>query len=441
MRIILAILITKISHFLLALIGKGSSKPGELALMIYPEILKEIRYPKRIVAVTGTTGKTSTTMMLNKIINESGMTVGHNLKGSNLIQGIATTILNNSDIFGNFKRDILLLEVDERYAKLVFDYFSPTDFMVTNLSRDQLVRNIHHEYVYEDVKKVINDEMTLYLNVDNPLCNKFSIDHKGQVKYVGVNKNELSTMESTEVLDIAYCPSCGEALTFESFNYGNLSDYKCKSCEFKRYQPHYAVTDINLYGGEITVNREVKLPLINKAFYNIYNIVNAYAIANSLGINDETIIKALNSKGTQERRFDEFEVNGRKGVMLLSKNETPISYNQSIRYVKGLEGKKTVLLGFDNVSGRYKEKDLSWLYDIDFEELNSDDISNIVCIGRFANNIAVRLKYSGISESKIIIEPQMRNIKSTLKETVGYICAVLYFDTYQSFSKVIGGEK
>jgi len=248
-------------------------------------------------------------------------------------------------------------------------------------------------------------------------------------------------MESTEVLDIAYCPSCGEALTFESFNYGNLSDYKCKSCEFKRYQPHYAVTDINLYGGEITVNREVKLPLINKAFYNIYNIVNAYAIANSLGINDETIIKALNSKGTQERRFDEFEVNGRKGVMLLSKNETPISYNQSIRYVKGLEGKKTVLLGFDNVSGRYKEKDLSWLYDIDFEELNSDDISNIVCIGRFANNIAVRLKYSGISESKIIIEPQMGNIKSTLKETVGYICAVLYFDTYQSFSKVIGGEK
>ncbi len=438
MRKIIAILLTKILSFGLGLIGKGSAKPGEVALMIYPDILKKIKMPEKIIAVTGTTGKTSTTMMLNKIFDEAGIEIAHNLKGSNLIEGITTTILNNSTITGKFKKDVLLLEVDERYAKLVFKYFSPSDLLVTNLSRDQLIRNTHHEFVFEDVKKVLNENTRLYLNVDDPLTNKFSLFHEGEIVNLGVSVDQRKTKKTDEVIDVNYCPKCGSKLKFKSFNYSNLGDYKCSECDFKRYKPDYQVTD---EGKDFIIINNVKLPLVNTAFYNIYNILFAYSIANKYQIKDKVIKTALSKKGVQSRRLDTFKVLDREGILLLSKNETPISYNQSLRSVSEIEGKKTVLLGFNNISGRYKEKDISWLYDINFESLNTDEIEDIICIGRFGANIALRLKYAGIDERKIIIEPNMNDIEKTINRTEGYLCAVLYFDTFKEFKQVVGGVK
>jgi UDP-N-acetylmuramyl tripeptide synthase len=437
MRKIVAILITKLLHFGLGLIGKGSAKPGEIGLKIYRDVLGEIKLPKKIIAVTGTTGKTSTTMMLNTIFSEAGVSIAHNLKGSNLLEGITTTILCNSTLTGKFKKDVLLLEVDERYAKLVFKYFKPTDLLVTNLSRDQLIRNTHQEFVFEDVKKILDPSTTLYLNVDDPLTNKFSLFHKGKIVNLGVNVDALKSKKTNEVLDMNYCPKCGSKIDFDSFNYSNLGNYACSKCDFMRYKPDYEVTEIK--EDHLLLNG-LALPFINKAFYNIYNILFAYTLASTTGVKDEIIAKALKSKGVQSRRLDTFKFNHRDGLLLLSKNETPISYNQSIRSVNDITGEKTVLLGFNNVSGRYNEKDLSWMYDINFEGLNDDSITSIICIGRFASNIALRLKYAGIDQSKIAVQPEMSKIKESLTVTNGFICAVLYFDTYQEFKKIIGGE-
>jgi len=432
----LAIFVTKVLHKGLSMIGKGSAKPGEIGLKIYRDVLKDIKLPERIIAVTGTTGKTSTTMMLNRILSDANISIAHNLKGSNLLEGITTTILVNSTLTGKFKKDILLLEVDERYAKLVFKYFKPSDMLVTNLSRDQLIRNTHQEYVFEDLKKVLDPKMTLYLNVDDPLTNKFSLFHDGGIVNLGVSIAKLKTDSTPEVIDVNYCPKCGSKLDFGSFNYSNLGDYKCSKCDFERYTPDVEVTKAT---DESIWCNGVELPFINKSFYNIYNLLFAYSLANAIGVSDESIVTSLAKEGVQSRRLNTFEFDGREGVLLLSKNETPISYNQSIRAVSEIIGSKTVVLGFNNISGRYNQKDISWLYDINFEGLNAHDIKDIVCVGRFATNIALRLKYAGIDEEKIVVEKSMANIKSILKETTGYICGVLYFDTYEEFKKIIGG--
>lgn len=436
MKKMLAILVTKLLHRGLSLIGKGSAKPGEIGLKIYRDVLQDITLPERIIAVTGTTGKTSTTMMLNKILSDADISIAHNLKGSNLLEGITTTILVNSTLSGKFKKDVLLLEVDERYAKLVFKYFKPSDMLITNLSRDQLIRNTHQEYVFEDLKKVLDPKTTLYLNVDDPLTNKFSLFHEGGIVNLGVSVDELKSGSTNEVIDVNFCPKCGSKLTFESFNYSNLGDYHCNQCDFKRYTPDLEVTKVT--EDHIYCN-EVKLPFINKSFYNIYNLLFAYSLAHALGITDQKIAASLGKEGVQSRRLNTFTFEDREGILLLSKNETPISYNQSIRAVSEISGNKTIVLGFNNISGRYNQKDISWLYDINFEGLNAHDVKDIICVGRFASNIALRLKYAGIDEDKIIVEKSMSNIKTTLKQTTGYICGVLYFDTYEEFKKIIGG--
>lgn len=66
---------------------------------------------------------------------------------------------------------------------------------------------------------------------------------------------------------------------------------------------------------------------------------------------------------------------------MLSKNETPLSYNQSIEYIKEDKQIKTVGIGFTRISGRYDLKDLSWLYDINFELLNDKSIDKFILIG------------------------------------------------------------
>ena len=65
-------------------------------------------------------------------------------------------------------KDVLVLEVDERYTKHVLKYVIPKYYVVTNLYRDQLTRNGHPEYIYSIISQGIKEEMHLVLNTDDP---------------------------------------------------------------------------------------------------------------------------------------------------------------------------------------------------------------------------------------------------------------------------------
>jgi len=114
--------------------------------------------------------------------------------------------------------------------------------------------------------------------------------------------------------------------------------------------------------------------------------------------------------------------------MLESKNENNLSYFQSIDYINNFSGKKSIILGFDNVSRRYKHNDLSWLYDVDFEHLNIKDIDTIYCIGRFRYDVAARLVNAGISEKKLVLVEDIHSINNLLKKSKGTIFTMVCFD-------------
>lgn len=422
----LKLIICKMIQNILKKIGRGTSLPGEIALKLDKNILKKLELPKTTICVTGTTGKTSISGTLTEIYKNAGLKVGSNSKGSNLKAGVTSVILDSVNIFGKTKVDVLVLETDERYVKEVFKDFKPNYFVINNLSRDQLARNGHFDIVFDDIKMRITKDIHLVLNADDPLVMKFSLGHKGKISYYGLAKTKYSTKKNTSKLDMMYCPVCHKKLEFDYFHYANLGNYHCPNNDFNRPD--------NLYEAKLNNDNTFtldgnKIKMNNDALYNIYNLSASYVVAKNSGINTSSIVETLNNLSLKIKRLDTFKIGKKEGVILLSKNDTPISYNQSIDYVKKQTGDKTIFLGFNVISGRYNIKDLSWLYDVNFELLNDDSIKKIFCFGRFANDVALRLKYADIDTKKIeVIEDSSLILETFKKKSKGITYLIFPFD-------------
>ncbi|MDE6168420.1 MAG: DUF1727 domain-containing protein, partial [Acetatifactor sp.] len=151
MKKFFAVILCKMLHFMGKLTGRGSSLPGKAALGICRDILGRIELPERIIAVTGSNGKTSTVEMIAAVLKARGIKVVWNEEGANQIEGIVTLALSHASLGGRVKGEVLLMEVDERYAAEIFEYLCPTQLVVTNLCREQLSRFRHPEKVYDDI--------------------------------------------------------------------------------------------------------------------------------------------------------------------------------------------------------------------------------------------------------------------------------------------------
>ena len=65
----------------------------------------------------------------------------------------------------------------------------------------------------------------------------------------------------------------------------------------------------------------------------------------------------------------------------------------------------------DDLEDNYKSSEtISWLYDTDFEFLNKNNIRNIIVAGPRCYDMKVRLLLAGISDSKIIIMENQKDI-------------------------------
>ena len=180
----------------------------------------------------------------------------------------------------------------------------------------------------------------------------------------------------------------------------------------------------------------------DNALYNVYNLSACYVTARETNIDKEIISSALNNLSLKVKRLDNYKLFNKDITLLLSKNETPISYNQSLEFVEKQKEKKTVIIGFDRVSGRYNLKDLSWLYDINFELLNREDVVKIICVGTFANDIALRLKYADIDSKKVEIYDTSKDILNIIKNrTKGKVYCVVYFDIFYRLKDLLHKEE
>ena len=403
MKKFFTILVCKLLRFVGKIIGKGSSLPGKIALKMCPDILSRIQLPKYIIAVTGSNGKTSTVEMIAHILTRNGKSVAWNKEGSNQIEGVTTLVLGSASLGGKVKSDILLIESDERFAKYTFQYIKPTHYVITNLYRDQLTRNGHPDWVFDALSDSIFPETQLILNADDPLVSLFG---RGRDNVIWFGADELST-DTKELKSVyndgAYCPECKSPMTYSTHHYNHIGHYKCSSCGYCRQDTQYTITSVDLDNGTMTINGKDTISLALKSLYNIYNILAAYTAASIVGIDGAKIAADMSDYVMKNGRVITFEIGKRQGTVLTSKHENSISYNQSIRLACADKNGCDVMFIVDAISRKYFTSDVSWLWDIDFEMLNNENIHEIILSGKYVNDLAVRFSYTDIPKEKIHI--------------------------------------
>ena len=413
MRTFLAIVLCKLGRFAGKLVGKGSSLPGKLALKVCPDILSRVRLPAHIIAVTGSNGKTSTVEMIAAILRADGKNVIYNQEGSNQIEGVTTLILTHATLGGRVRADVLLLESDERYARHSFRYFHPTELVITNLYRDQLTRNGHPEWVYDAILPAIHPETELILNADDPLSSCFARGHE-KVIWFGLDRCSFDVDAPTGAYhDGACCPVCRGPMEYGYVHYNHIGAYRCPKCGHQKPATDCTATAVDLEKGRLTIDGAVTEALAFRSIYNVYNILAAYAVCRRTGASPETCAGVLSRYLLKNGRMQTFRLGGRHGTLLTSKHENSIAYDTNLRYIAASGEPCTVLVIVDAVSRKYFTSETSWLWDIDFDQLNAPHVREIVLSGRYCSDLAERFSYTELKNWRV--QPDIAEAAEELK--------------------------
>ena len=136
--------------------------------------------------------------------------------------------------------------------------------------------------------------------------------------------------------------------------------------------------------------------------YNAYNALGAITMAVKIGIASEDIIKAFDGYKTVFGRAESCVLKGKNAIIQLIKN--PVGAGEVLQTVADDKNAKIlIIINDDYADGR----DVSWLWDANFDILKDYHKKIIVSGIRYAD-MAVRLKYAGVKEENIILEPDMK---------------------------------
>ena len=348
-------------------LGAGGTWAGHIALFFCPTLLRRLEdnLVRGSVLITGTNGKTTTAKMLVSIFKKENRSVVFNPTGANLLNGITSALIADVDFWGRPRSEMGVFEIDEAAFPKALEMYDPEVVVILNLFRDQLDRygeiDLTAEKIHQALKGLSKDSVVV-LNADNDYVAPLGKDLQARVLYFGYDVSR---------------------------RYSDISSSHFEFCNLN--------FEISLGGS-----------------YTIENALAAITVAKSLGVEYEVMQKALKEFRPAFGRQEEFEINGKKVKILLSKN--PEGFNQNVKMLQSLEKIETLLLVLnDNIpDGR----DVSWIWDTDPANLLA--LSRFVIVsGSRAEDMGLRLKYSWreIPNSKFQI-PNKFQITNDLKEAI-----------------------
>ena len=383
----------------------GTSYAGELARKLYPPILKELAKPFRIILVTGTNGKTTTTKIIGKILEENDIEYITNKSGANLVDGITTLFIEKVHMNLTCPAKTALIEIDEAALKRLADHVTPEILVVTNFFRDQLDRYGELTNTVKGVRNTIErfPELTTVINADDSLsCSLVKDRDKDKIIYYDFAPSVQDSPDNISNADATYCIYCKSKYTYTSVSYGHLGNFKCENCGFEKPATNISVTDISStdFSSDIkfTMDEEEYSAKVNlPGLYNIYNSLAAISCAKAFGLPVENSIKAIGSFESSFGRMEKINAGDKTITLILVKN--PNSFNQTIRLLNSkTEDINLVFALNDKIADG---TDVSWIWDIDFEILSDNNhIQNVYTCGTRGYEMAMRMKYAGIDEAK-----------------------------------------
>ena len=426
-RFYIAMLAAKITLALLKLLGRNATYlPGKIALAIDKQFLGGLTQPKIVIAITGTNGKTTVSNLLNSILRENGYSVTNNSLGSNVQAGIATVLLEDSTISGKPKKEMAVLEVDERSSLRIYPYIKPDYLICNNIMRDSLSRNAHTEFISYIINAALPETTKVILNADDMVCATLAPDNKDRT-YFGLDIAKDHEESPLYLQDIVYCPKCGNILEADYIRYNHIGRLHCSSCDFKSPEPDFVITEINRDENTFTITHDgvnEKYTLINDNIVNLYNFSGMIALLSRLGLTYEQIAKGFQTTQIVKTRYNRLTSGPLTITMQLSKGQNPTACARCFSYVSKCPGsnKAIIFVGDD-----FEEPSSPcWIFDSNYSYLKDPSINQIIFSGPRSKDKLLMAQMSGVSSEKIKITLSSTEGPSLLDTNLSKDIYVLY---------------
>lgn len=389
--------------------GSGASIRGQILTRLVPDAFAQLLQGRRVLAVSGTNGKTTTTHLLAAAIRaglgaEANRLVT-NADGANLHYGIASALSQRP------RADIAVLETDERVVSDMIADAHPELLVLLNFSRDQLDR--HHEIKALGrawrlaLEAAGHSGPTIVANACDPLV-VWSAGTAARVIWVET--------ETTWNADGALCPACGTILRRTPA--GNRATWDCPGCELRQPPADYRVEgDSIVLPNAKVVHPDLQVP----GAFNVSNAACALAAAVAFGVQLTEALAGMHTVIAPAGRFATAHFGSTTARLLLAKN--PAGWAEALP----LASSDPVILAIDSVAA--DGKDVSWLWDVEFEQLAG---RRVICTGPRAQDLAVRLSYAGV-EHEI-----MPDLRAALGERDTQVDVIATYTPFQRLLKLAG---
>lgn len=358
--------------------GSGASVRGQVLTRLSPGAFADLLRGRRILAVSGTNGKTTTTHLLAAAVRAGlGADADRlvtNADGANLHYGIASALSHAR------AADIAVLETDERVVGDMIAHGRPEVLVFLNFSRDQLDR--HHEIKALGrswrvaLERAGTAGPVIVANACDPLVVWASAT---AARVVWVETDTLWTA------DAALCPSCGTVLA--RLRADGRDRWDCPGCELTQPEAGYRVEDgtVRLPDGRV-VTPDLKVP----GRFNVSNAACALAAAVEFGVDADTALAGMRTVTSPAGRYATASFGTTQARLLLAKN--PAGWAEALP----LATSDPVVLAIDSVAA--DGRDVSWLWDVEYEQLAG---RHVIATGPRAQDLAVRLSYAGVEHSVV----------------------------------------
>lgn len=391
----------------------GGQLPGVVAHAIDPMFLDDIEKPGRVVFLSGTNGKTTTTNVLSDILLDNGIQHVSNRSGANIVNGVETTLLKNATLTGRQRVPFAVMELDEVSYRTVMPYVAPDISVVTNLYGDTFTRSADPAYVFDIMTKYTQASSKLVLNADDLISCRIAPQASDRVYFSIAHLPEDTPGPQGIVCDLTACPECGGKLEYDWCHLRHLGHAHCTRCGFTNPEADYVVTAIDHEAKTFTVQErraagapEYRYPFSLYSVANIYNLLTVVVTARELGLSPEQIAASLGRVSLPSERFVERTADGKRVVTIAAKGENATANSVAFDTIRKEPGTKAVFIVISDAHMAEVPEDTEytgWYWQADFEYLNDPDIKQIVLYGCTADDIKLRLLMAGIDPGIIEI--------------------------------------
>ena len=342
---------------------------GLVAMTLDRSILRQLGAGRRIVIVTGTNGKSTTTRMTAAALATLGA-VATNAEGANMDAGLVAALAASRSA------GLAALEVDEMHVPHVSDAVDPGVIVLLNLSRDQLDRVGEINMIERTLRAGLANHPTAVVvaNCDDVLMTSAGYDSP-HVVWVAAGGSWSN--------DSVSCPRSGEVIVREHGHWYSTG------ADFKRPSPQWWYDDDPLYGPDgLALPMRLALPgLVNRG-----NAAQAVAAAVAVGADPAKAVAAVSAVDEVAGRYRTVRLGGHDARILLAKN--PAGWSEALSMVDKHAAGVVIAVNGQIPDG----EDLSWLWDVRFEHF---DETAVVAAGERGTDLAVRLGYAGVEHTLV----------------------------------------